>query len=709
MHHFFASFAEMLQKRRYAYSLLILIHFIMICFTFQRHIFAPKDTMFTVWGDGLKNYFTLVTYVKEPIGKDGIFKYDHFNYPYGDYVYATDNTPLFSIPFRWFCQHIYDLSDYSIAFFNFFIIGNILLTGLLVFFIFKRLLNNTLIAWLLALFLPWINFQVTRIFNSHYNLSLTAFPLIAIALFMLWHRYRDKLLAQAPLALAMILFSCCCFFAHGYYVAIIPVFMSAMLFFYGLYRIRSKTGVISVIAAVLVSGMAAALAFGIMQGTDRYLDLRQDFAMGYDWMEQKTNFSLLFTHYSFQNVFFPMWMDKSADGVELMVYLGNIGLYAMALLFLVSLFNRKFRLTLLSIQKDFFSSPLYAGIFFGGLLMLSMSFGENYYPMMDKLRVSLPFRTEGRHMKETVMVLAGGICLAIMLFLFLRSKEKMNYTPMPVRDKRNTLIRSVLFYVAAAAVLYAIFGHYDIGHIVNRTNPLFILHQFTRKVEQFRSLARFAWPFYWTFYIWIMYTVAGVYRLSNQQGKQLIVALILLLGSAETIDLTHRMKDGVNHPSYLTNNAESKSLEQLKINFKDYQAILPVPYYNIGSEDYNYTIDDLGEFSPFTYQLSLYSSLPLMSCKLSRTPPRFSQELLALITNDSVSTELKQLLNDKPILVAMDRKFLHDSSQTTIPDIKLHPVANAAYWKSYELPERNHLEPVDSLGTIYFYAWKPEK
>lgn len=706
MHRYLNSFAIRLQKPRYAWSLLILIHSILIGITFHRHISSPGDTLFTAKDDGLKNYFTLVTYVKEPIGKDGIFKYNNFNYPYGDYVYATDNTPLFSIPFRWFCHHICDLSDYTIACFNFFILGNILVCGLLVFFIFKRLLHHPLLAWLLALFLPWTNFQITRIFNSHYNLSLTSFSLIAIALFMLWHRYNAKLRNQLLVAVTMVLFSFCCFLAHGYYVAIIPVFMASMLFFYGVYRIRSRAGVSSILAAGITGLLTLLLVFGMMKGTDGYLDLRQEFAMGYDWMQQKTNFSLLFTHYTFHKVFFPVWIEKYPDATELMVYLGNTGLYAVALLLIVSLFSRRFRLCLLSIQKSFFSSPVYAGIFLGGLLMLSMSFGENYHPMMEKLHLTLPFRTEGMGIIETIFLLTGITGLAVTLVLFLKSKERLRFRPLKAGNNRHRIIRIALFYILCGALLYTAFGHYHIDYFIHKTNPLYILHRFTRKVEQFRSMARFAWPFYWTFYIWVMYTVAGVYRLSNRQGRQFIVVLLIVLGGAETIDFSNRMRELVNRPSNLEV-TEGQKPDHLKINFNEYQALLPVPYYNVGSEDYDHTIDDLGDFSPLTYRLSLYSKLPLMSSKLSRTPPRFSKDLLALITHDSVSAEMKRLLNDKPILVAVDRRFIHDSALSMIPNKKFHPLAYDAYWGANTLAERNHLEPIDSLGSIYFYAWKP--
>lgn len=703
LHHFF-------QRRATAYGSLTLFHFLLLCLIFPGHIFQPKDHLLTFWGDGMKNNFTLLSYVKEPIGKEGLFKYNGFSYPFGDYVYATDNTPLFSIPFRWFCHHIYDLSDYTLPFFNYFILFNILLCGLLTFFIFRRITGNALLAWLMALILPWTNFQLARIYSHHYNLSLTSFSLIAIALFLWWQQARGRTGKQILIAALMSVFSYCCFLAHGYYLVIIPVFLAGMLFFSGLLQVRSREGKMAIIASAAVMLLAAGLVFGTMLATDGYFNQRQTFAMGYDWMEQKTNFSLLFTHYSFQRLFFPLWIEKNNDSIELMAYLGNTGLYTLALLFLISVFHRPFRLMILDIQKDFFRQPLTFGIFFSGMLLLFMSFGEYYYPLMERLRFTLPFLVPSRFTGLElifVLALAALILYAALRMLWQRGGQRLH--EIPVESGGRKAFRIAGFYVITAIVLYIMFGHYHVPFVRNYLNPFTYLHKLTRAVEQFRSITRLAWPFYWTFYIWIIYTLARVYMRVNRHARMFIISSILLLGGVETLDFGSKLHDSANRPSPFSEK-EMAAFKSLHIPFDQYQAILPIPYYNAGSEDYSVTLNDIEDVSRFSYQLFLYSRLPLMSCKMSRTPPAFSKDFLDLVSRDSCSPALKAGLNGKPILVAVNRKYINDSTATfAIPDKQNEPAKNEAYWRANQLAARNGLQPIDSLGDVYFYSWSPQR
>src|ERR1035437_5563816 len=190
--------------------------------------------MFCNWGDGIKNYFTLNSYIREPIGADGLFKYNSFSYPFGDYVYYTDNTPLFSIPFRWFCHYVYDIHAYSIPAFNAFIISNIIFSSMLVFFIFKRLLGKNIFSFCLAIILPWINIQLPRLWEGDFNLSCSTPVLAAIGLFILWYNNHSNTRKQIAIAISMVLLLFLSFLMHGYYIAIVSIFLAGMLFFLGI-------------------------------------------------------------------------------------------------------------------------------------------------------------------------------------------------------------------------------------------------------------------------------------------------------------------------------------------------------------------------------------------------------------------------------------------------------------------------------------------
>lgn len=692
-----------------SFGTLFFLHLAIALFAFTKHFTHPLDTIFTGWGDGLKNNFTLFSFVKSPIGKGGVFKYNVMDYPFGDYVFSTDNTPLFSVPFRWFCHHVYDLSDYTLAIFNFIMIANIILCGLLVYLVFKKLLKSPRLAWLLALILPWTNFQLARLFRGHYNLSLTSLCVFALLLFLLWKKYEQHQRKRLFLLAGMIIFSYFTFLIHGYYIVIIPVFISCMLLSFGIYKIiqKQKGGLYNLLAAITLMTVTAILAYATMLFADQYYHLRASFANGYDWMEQKTNFSLLFTHYSFQHFYFPIWSTKNPNDIELMCYLGNIGLYTMAILFTISLFSQRFRRLLWTIQKEFFSDPLKGSIFFAGLVLLSMSFGERYYPLLQPLGFGLPFSiNESQYFIEGFYILLFSIAILITLILFLRQKEKIHFPTLKQRSRREKTKRALLFYLSSAILIFIMFGHYNIGHWVNMTNPLWVAHKFTRLVEQFRSLVRFAWPFYWTFYVWIGFTLSALYIRMTKSGKLLMILIILLVGGTETIDFVRYIKHSANSEKVIAQK-DLKQFNKLSIDWSSYQAILPVPYFLVGCEidNYNYTIDDIADVSELSYQLSTYSHLPLMAGKLSRTTYKYNKLLLEVIINDKLPAEVEKALNHKPILLFENRKFINDSTLNIIPQKETKPYANEAFWKSQSLIQRHHLKPIDSLDDIYFYKW----
>lgn len=691
-----------------SYGGLIILHLLLAFFAFTNHFTHPVNTVFTDWGDGMKNNFTLLSYVKSPIGKEGIFKYDLMNYPIGEYVYTTDNTPLFSIPFRWFCHHIYDLSDYTLVIFNFLIIANIILCGLLAFYVFKKLLKNRTIAWLFALILPWTNFQLARVFRGHYNLSLTALCVIALLLFLLWEKYYYHKWKSNLLLAGMILFSYLTFLIHGYYIAIIPVYLSAMLGFLGIYRIfqHDKKGWYVLTSAIILLVATALLAYLTMIGTDGFYQLRPAYANGYDWMEQKTTFSLLFTHYDFHHLFFPVWSTKNANDIEAMCYLGNVGLYTILLLFIISLFSQHFRLRLWAVQKEIFRSPVKGGIIFAGLLLLSMSFGEKYSPLQQQVTFGWPFSTNQSIVwSERTYILLFVIFCLVTAFLFFRHKNRF-VTNFPEKQAPKPG-KAVLFYCASAAILYVMFGHYHVGHFDNITNPLWTIHKFTRIVEQFRSMVRFAWPFYWSFYVWIGLTLSALYLQLHTRGKLLIVGLILLLGGAETIDFVKEIRRTANHENILSPK-NLQDLKNLSIKWDDYQALLPLPYYIVGCESgaYNYTIDDIPEVSQLSYQLSIVSNLPLMAGKLSRTTEPQTKLLMETLISDSLPAAIKQHLNHKPVLIFEDKNFIGDSSISIIPPPGNRPFANRVFWESQLIIKKHGLKPIDSLNNIYFYKWE---
>jgi len=199
-----------------------------------------------------------------------------------------------------------------------------------------------------------------------------------------------------------------------------------------------------------------------------------------------------------------------------------------------------------------------------------------------------------------------------------------------------------------------------------------------------------------------MFTVTMLFYRSSRKIRTAILFLFILLGSWEVKDFADALQGRAANENHLSR----KHISQLSLNidFTRYQAILPFPYYMVGSENYDYTIDDIDDWSRFTYQLSLRSHLPLMATKLSRTVPEHSMEFLNLIAHDSISPGIRERLNEKPVLVAVHQHYTRDSSLPSIP--RFEP-ARTDYWLGNTFAERNNLRLVDSSGGVCFYEWYP--
>lgn len=612
---------------RSGYLLLLVIHCLIAGIAFEGFFRQPATTAFCSYGDGIKNMFTLQSYVQEVPRKGSLLRYESMNYPYGEYVYYTDNTPLFAIPYRLFCHYVYDISEQVIPVFNGFIILNIILSGLILYFILRRLLPSPFISFMLAIILPWVNIQVMRIWRGHYNLSFSALILVAIAAIWLWHRYRHETRKRNILYAAISLFCLAAFLVHGYYLPIISLFLSAMLFVYGLYYRKEKNGWYSIIAALLLPVVAVTLSYGTLMLTDSFLSMRQPHASGYDWMEQKTRFKALITPYPFNATFlFPESRLPLIDSAEQAAYLGNTAWVALLMMGIALCISGKTRRHIIQANRLFFRNPLTGALFFGGAMMLFISLGEKYY------------------FTDTLMV-------------------------------------------------YNIF------------NPFLYLHMFTDRVEQFRSLERFVWPFFYSFNIWVLYLFSVWLSQPHWRMRYALLLPVLFAGCWEVKDYVHQLQLRTNKKSVFRE-AAMAPYHSLSLDFSHYQALLPFPYYHVGSENYHYTIDDVDDWGFRTFQLSLYSGLPLMATMLSRTAPVQSRELLTLISTDSISPGIRERLNTKPVLIALHRDYIEDSTQQAVPAPEW-AFARNAWIKGNQFVSRHGLEAVDSSGSIIFYAWYP--
>ena len=182
-------------------------------------------------------------------------------------------------------------------------------------------------------------------------------------------------------------------------------------------------------------------------------------------------------------------------------------------------------------------------------------------------------------------------------------------------------------------------------------------------------------------------------------------ALVLGLLVCSIIDTRDTLKvfKKKEYQNYLTNESfieEMKSITK-SIDFSKYQAILPIPYYHVGSENYDYTIDPDESFCTLTMQLSLMSNLPLMSSKMSRTAEYQVKEFFKLFLSEDLPHDLLKHLSDKPILVLYNKE-VHNKMIEKFK-VSKYPHSKELIFKNADIIKRYNMELLCEYRDIFYF------
>lgn len=179
-------------------------------------------------------------------------------------------------------------------------------------------------------------------------------------------------------------------------------------------------------------------------------------------------------------------------------------------------------------------------------------------------------------------------------------------------------------------------------------------------LQQFRSLGRFAWIPYFIFtvfalrYLWQLYRVLSMKQLQGFARGIVVIALLFWSWEAATF-LKRRALHIRQNPA--TNLLKQPNidyvawLESLGKSPKDYQAILPIPAYFIGSEEF-YSEFDSGLAIQESFCAAYQTGLPLACGMMSRTSFGQTEKLVQIVSHrDLERTLFENYPNRKPILV----------------------------------------------------------
>lgn len=627
-------------KSKYLLILLFSLQSVLIFIAFRPFFLQPHAHLLQNTHDGMKNYFTYYSYLTDQQSAN-FFEYHQMNYPYGDYIFYTDNTPVLSLTVKFISAYIVDLTPYAFPIYNYFFILSILLTTLFAYLILKRFISNQYLLFFLAITLAWLNPQTTRLLNGHVNLSLAWLLLCNLYLLIRWYEAMQvqpnhKSYAILGLMSLQLIFSA---FFHLYYLPILGVNILFFAFIWGLseYRQPKQLLKIGVMGGITV-GIALVTVLGIIKGIDGYYDLRRTVAEGYGFDDWKLLFDSLFTAYPWLSFKFPIGTTKGIH-YESYAYLGGFALYGLIVILLIWKWKRQ---------------------------------------LLPSVNNTTFINTDHKKWNRQLI-----ICLV------------------------GTGILGVL--VALGNSFPILGGNYIIQ---NYLNPFRYGEILTERLHQFRCLARFSWTFFWIFNLLIAVLIDQFIlksKIQNPKSRNKIPTTLLLLfllfaTVTDTYSTVRLFKKHQTQNDLIDKGAQGDIKQLTKnINFNDYQAILSIPLFHVGSENYEYTMDPEDWFCTQSFQLSILSGLPLMSSKMSRTAVDQAKAMFSIFLDQPIAPDLLAQLQakDKPILVFYNPNIVRDKL--------LRPAwktAAQAYDNSAKTIEKYGMVEIASYGHLKLYRWE---
>lgn len=211
-------------------------------------------------------------------------------------------------------------------------------------------------------------------------------------------------------------------------------------------------------------------------------------------------------------------------------------------------------------------------------------------------------------------------------------------------------------------------------------------------LRQFRGLGRFAWVFYYVFGIYAGFYLHLLFRYLRQRRAApvawgLLGLAVAVWGTEGWLHFSDRARQTRASPQGLVlNNPAQPFTERLALGSRtatDFQAILPLPYYHVGSEKID--IFRSGEANEQSMVASLELHLPLATAMLSRTSTSQSLALVQLLSNPLLPKALlEQLPSAKPFLIVATHEVREPTELALLA--QAHLLFDSPSLALYELP-----------------------
>lgn len=222
------------------------------------------------------------------------------------------------------------------------------------------------------------------------------------------------------------------------------------------------------------------------------------------------------------------------------------------------------------------------------------------------------------------------------------------------------------------------------------------LRQYIGPIGQLRGLARFGWLFYYVINIVVFYKIYFAFYEKNakQIWKRVIVFLFLGVFAFEAWNYSGRYQQVLNNTISELDGKIGSNLQEFcksKIIPSDYQAVLPLPYFNVGSE--SIWLDPECDILKQSFIVSMETGLPNIGVAAARTSISQTYKIVELVKTPLVKYRiLENYKSRKPLLLTViDCDKLTADEKRLVENAKL--IGECQNLKLYELS-------IDSLLVI---------
>jgi hypothetical protein len=212
-------------------------------------------------------------------------------------------------------------------------------------------------------------------------------------------------------------------------------------------------------------------------------------------------------------------------------------------------------------------------------------------------------------------------------------------------------------------------------------------------LRQIRAIGRFAWIFYYVINIVAVYLAYNWVKNKNLYFRYSFLALVAALFCYDAwMNVRNFQNDHNNELPQLTDVGNKLPEDQWinNISCKAYQAIIPLPYLHIGSENVDFIPE--GNIEKYLYIVSLKTKLPTIAFRASRASLSQTYKNISLFLEpDLMPGILNDLPDKRPFLVLVDEAHMKPTERKVLDVSKF--LARTEVYSVYSL----NLEDLRSL------------